>query len=205
MVTPKALASEIKAEFRAAEVDVEETVKDERSGGSVFVSLPEHGNLEAKKRSLRELAVSTQAFCLTPTGTLPTGYSRLRGVPVPEDFRQYQILVADTPGFRVAVVQRAHPGGGQIALWTGNEQVINEIGDVVRALATAAGHEVPTQAPSVPSLEGVGSERDVWDQAADLRAYRVVRETELREIARQAALKGVAMRREREAAKRAAG
>lgn len=192
-------------ELRAAEVDIEETVKDERSGGVVFVSLPDEGNLDAKKRSLRELAVSTPTYCLTAAGTLPPGYSRLRAVPSTPRLRGYHILVADTPGFRVAVVRRALPGGGFIALWSGNEQVVNEVGDVLRGLAAEAGHDVPSQAPSVPSLEGVGSEHDVWKQAADLRAYRVVREAELREIARQAALKGVAMRREREASKRAAG
>ncbi len=192
-------------ELRAAEVDIEETVKDERSGGAVFVSLPHQGNVEAKKRSLRELAVSTPTFCLTATGALPSGYSRLHLVAVPEGFGAYDLLVADTPGFRVAVVRRALPSGGFIALWTGNEQVINEIGDALRRLAQESGQDVPESAPSVPTLDGVDSERDVWDQAADLRAYRVVREAELREIARQAALKGVAMRREREAKKRAAG
>ncbi len=193
------------AELRAAEVDVEETVKDERSGGSVFVSLPDDGNLDAKKRSLRELAVSTPTYCLSSTGVLPPGYSRLRPVRTPEALRGYHILLADTPGFRVAVVRRPLPGGGFIALWTGNEQAINEVGDILRLLAVASGHQVPAAAPSVPPLDGVDSEHDVWKQAADLRAYRVVREAELREIARQAALKGVAMRREREANKRAAG
>lgn len=192
-------------ELRAAEVDVEETVKDERSGGAVFVTLPRDGNLEARKRSLRELAVSTPTFCLTPTGALPAGYSRLRAVPVDDRFRDYDLLLADTPGFRVAVVRRALPGGGFVALWTGNEQVVQEIGEMLRRFAHEAGHEVPDPAPSVPALDGVDSERDVWEQAADLRSYRVVREAELREIARQAALKGVAMRREREAKKRAAG
>ena len=118
---------------------------------------------------------------------------------------RYHILLADTPGFRVAVVRRRLRNGSSIALWTGNERAIIEIGETVRRMAEEAGHEVPSAAPEVPALEGVGSERDVWQQAADLRAYRVVREAELREIARQAALKGVAMRREREAKKRQAG
>ena len=115
------------AELRAAEVDVEETVKDERSGGAVFVSLPDQGNLDARKRSLRELAVSTPTYCLTPTGSLPAGYSRLHAVEVPAGYAEYGILVADTPGFRVAVLRRALPSGGFIALWTGNEQIINEL------------------------------------------------------------------------------
>jgi len=193
------------SELRAAEVDVEETVKDERSGGALFVSLPDPSNLETRKRSLRELAVSTPTFCLTPAGTLPAGFSRLRAVPEPEDLRNHEVMLADTPGFRVVIVRRGLPGGGWIGLWSGSEQVVAEVGDYLRAMAMAAGHEVPAPAPSVPSLDGVESERDVWQQAADLRAYRVVREAELREIARQAALKGVAMRREREAGKRAAG
>ncbi len=193
------------SELRAAELDLEETVKDERSGGVVFVTLPEGGGVEARKRSLRELAVSTPTFCLTVGGTLPPGYSRLRGVAQPTALRGYHILVADTPGFRVAVVRRELPGGGWIGLWTGNDRAVNEVSDLLRELSVEAGHEVPQPASAVPALDGVDSERDVWSQAADLRAYRVVREAELREIARQAALKGVAMRREREAKKRAAG
>jgi len=193
------------AELRAAEVDLEETVKDERSGGCVFVSQPLESEIEVRKRSLRELAVSTPTFCLTPTGSLPPGFSRLHAVLSTKQLQGYHILLADTPGFRVAVVRRRLPSGAWIALWTGNDRAIAEIGDVVRELALDAGVEVPAAAPDVPALEGVDSVRDVWSQAADLRAYRVVREAELREIARQAALKGVAMRREREAKKRAAG
>ena len=193
------------SELRAAELDLEETVKDERSGGVVFVTLPSGEGVEARKRSLRELAVSTPTFCLTSTGTLPPGYSRLHAVTEPEALRGYHVLVADTPGFRVAVVRRELPGGGWIGLWTGNDRAVNEVSDLMRQLCEDAGHEVPSAASAVPPLDGVDSERDVWTQAADLRAYRVVREAELREIARQAALKGVAMRREREAKKRAAG
>ena len=193
------------SELRQAEVDLEETVKDERSGGSVFVTLPPESEVETRKRSLRELAVSTPTFCLTPTGTLPPGFSRLHAVLSTKDLEDYHVLLADTPGFRVAVVRRRLPSGGWIALWTGNERAIAEVGRVVRALALDAGADAPEAASPVPVLEGVDCPRDVWNQAADLRAYRVIREAELREIARQAALKGVAMRREREAKKRAAG
>ncbi|MHC5009613.1 MAG: hypothetical protein ACYTG6_01545 [Planctomycetota bacterium] len=193
------------SELRAAEVDIEETVKDERSGGSVFLSLPNERDLENRRRTLRELAVVAPTFAFTPRPTLPPGLSRLRAVPAPEALRGYRFLLADTPGFRVAVVCRALPGGGFVGLWTGNEQAIDEIGTLFRFEAIGAGHDVPEPAPAVPPLEGVGSEKDVWSLAQDLRAYRVVREAELREIARQAALKGVAMRREREAKKRAAG
>ena len=72
--------------------------------------------------------------------------------------------------------------------------------------AVESGHDVPEPAPPVPALDGVFEETDVWRQAEDLRAYRVVREAELRDIARRAALKGVALRRARDGAdKRAAG
>ena len=53
-----------RAKLRAAEVDIEETVKDERSGGSVFVTLPRDQDLDARKRSLRELAVSTPRLAM---------------------------------------------------------------------------------------------------------------------------------------------
>ena len=44
---------------------------------------------------------------------------------------------------------------------------------------------------------GVASAAEVWKLAGDLRGLREVREGELREIARAAALRGVEMRRER--------
>jgi hypothetical protein len=192
-------------ELRAAEVDVEETVKDERSGGSVFLSIPSDRELEGRKPALRELATAAPTFGFTTAATLPPGLRRIRRVPRPDALRDHRFLLADTAGFRVAVVTRSLPGGGFIGLWTGNEQVIDEIGAVLRLEALEAGYEVPEPASAVPPLQGVGSSRDVWRQAEDLRAYRVVREAELREIARQAALKGVAIRREREAKNRAAG
>ena len=85
----------------------------------------------------------------------------------------------------------------------GHRQIIEEVRAVLAEAALAAGHDVPARASQVPDLEGIDSEKDVWAQAGELRAYRAVREAELREIARQAALRGVALRREREARKRA--
>ncbi len=194
------------SELRAAEVDIEETVKDERLGGSLFVSLPPSEGLNARARGLREMATAAPTFGFNP-GLRPAPTSRLgrvKQVPMPLNLRSYRFLLADTPGFRVAVVARALPGGGFIALWTGNARAINEIREVLGEAAVAAGHMVPDPAAAVPLLEDVETEEDVWEQAADLRAYRVVREAELREIARAAALRGVALRREREAKKRAA-
>ena len=45
-------------ELRAAEVDVEETVKDERLGGAVYLSLPDADDLPTRARGLRELAAA---------------------------------------------------------------------------------------------------------------------------------------------------
>jgi hypothetical protein len=196
------------SELRAAEVDVEDTVKDERTGGAVFLTLPkERAAHESRKRMVRELAgiVPTYAF-LASTGQT-TGLRRVRHVPAdarPEALDAYRVLLADTPGFRVAVVCRELPSGGFVGLWTGNEDAIEELGAVLRLAALEAGHEVPEPAPALPALEGVLDARDVWRQAEDLRAYRVVREAELRDIARRAALKGVALRRARDG-ERAAG
>ena len=191
-------------ELRAAEVDVEETVKDERLGGAVYLSLPHPDDLNGRARSIRELATAAPTFGFN--GSLrPLPASRLgrtTQVAMPLNLRSYRFLLADTPGFRVAVVARALPGGGFIGLWTGNEQVLAEMRDVLAASIDASGHDVPEPASAVPTLEGVDQEEDVWKIAADLRAYRVVREAELREIARAAALRGVALRREREEAKR---
>lgn len=191
-------------ELRAAEVDVEETVKDERLGGSVYMSLPHPDDLDSRARPIRELATAAPLFGFN--GSLrPLPASRLgRAIQVamPLHLRSYRFLLADTPGFRVAVVARALPGGGFIGLWTGNEQVLAEMRDVLASCVEAAGEDVPAPAAPVPELDGVDEAEDVWKLAADLRAYRVVREAELREIARAAALRGVALRREREEAKR---
>ncbi|MDA1193666.1 MAG: hypothetical protein O2894_00625 [Planctomycetota bacterium] len=189
------------AELRTAEVDVEDTVKDERLGGSVFLSLPHADELGTRARSLRELAAAATTFgfnaSLNPLPVARVG--RVRQVATPLHLRNYRFLLADTPGFRVAVVARALPSGGFIGLWTGEPTVLNEMRTVLAECAEAPGHSVPRAAPPVPVLDGVESERDVWKQAEDLRAFRVVREAQLREIARAAALRGVALRREREA------
>jgi len=192
-------------EFRAAEIDIEETVKDERLGGSCYLSLPQSDDLTSRARGLRELAAAAPCFGFNPSlrPAPATRLGRLKVVPMPLNLRSYRFLVADTPGFRVAVVSRSLPGGGFIGLWSGNEHVVEEVRGALARAADAAGHDVPDAAPAVPDLDGVDRAEDVWDLARDLRAHRVVREAELREIARAAALRGVALRREREAKRQA--
>lgn len=188
-------------EIRAAEIDVEETVKDERLGGCLFTTIPSAGELPGRARGLRELATATTAYGFHP-GTAPRISSRLgklRVLGLPDTLGGYRFLMADTPGFRVCVVQRALPGGGWIGLWSGNERVLEEIRSVLAPSIEAAGYETPAPAPDAPALDGIDSADDVWAQAKELRDYRVIRQAELREIARQAALRGVALRREREA------
>ncbi len=193
-------------ELRAAEIDVEETIKDERLGGSVYMSLPHPDDFATRARSIRELATAAPTFgfnaSLRPLPGPRVG--KLHQVAMPLSLRSYRFLLADTPGFRVAVVARALPGGGYVGLWTGNEQILAEMRDVLASSVEASSFEVPEAAAAVPTLEGVEAADDVWKQAAELRAYRVVREAELRQIARAAALRGVALRREREASRRAA-
>ncbi len=191
-------------ELRAAEVDVEDTVKDERQGGAVFLSLPHPDDLDSRARTIRELATAAPTFGFNASlRPLPASrLGRATQVATPLNLRSYRFLLADTPGFRVAVVARALPTGGFIGLWTGNEEALAEMRAVLARCVEAAGQDVPDAAASVPALEGVDEAEDVWKIAADLRAYRVVREAELREIARAAALRGVALRREREEAKR---
>jgi hypothetical protein len=188
------------AELRAAEIDLEETVADERAGGSLFVALPNPGELSARRARYRDLATAAAAYAFTEYDKVPVGYGKLHFVARPKSLRGWRILLADTPGFRVAVVSRPLRAGGFIGLWSGNPEVVNEIGAFLRAEAQAAGHDVPVAAAEVPALVGIGSEKDVWTQATQLRGLREVREGELREIARAAALRGVAMRRERQAA-----
>ncbi|MGE0193192.1 MAG: hypothetical protein AB7T63_14250 [Planctomycetota bacterium] len=193
-------------ERAATEADIEETVRDERAGGCVFVTLPTPEDLGERARALRELAGSAATFGLNPSlRPLPTQrLGRVRQVPLPLHLRGYRFLVADTPGYRVALVTRELPGGGWIGLWSGNDALVDELRAVLGEAVQAAGLLIPAASPPVPALDGIESEHDVWRQAAELRAYRSVREAELREIARQAALRGVQLRREREAQARSA-
>jgi hypothetical protein len=188
------------SELRAAEEDVIDTMKDERTGGSSFLAIPDRLELIERRGALRELALVAPTFLFAGEGPLPAGLTRMRRVVLPAELKGYRFVVADSPGFRVAVVARTLPGGGFVALWSGEPSVVEEVTQVLRAEALGAGHQVPAPAAPVPPLEGIASEADVWRQAADLRAYRVVREAQLRDIARAAALKGVAMRRARESA-----
>ena len=194
------------AEYAATVADIEDTVRDERLGGTVFTTLPQLEELGSVARGLRELAGSARTFGFNPSlRPLPAQrLGKVEQIPLPLHLRSYRFLLADTPGFRVLLISRTLPGGGWIALWSGNESLVAELRGVLSEAGRAAGHEVPEVAPEVPPLDGIDSAADVWQQAETLRAYRVVRERELREIARQAALRGVQIRREREAAKRAA-
>jgi hypothetical protein len=192
-------------ELLAAEEDILETVKDERTGGTIFAAVPDRIALIGLRRSLREAAMVAPSFLFAGDAPLPNGLTRLKRVPLTPELRGYRFLVADTAGFRVAVVARRLPGGGFVALWSGDERVLEEVTGLLRAVVAGAGYDVPEPASPVPPLEGIASERDVWRQANELRAYRVVREAELREIARAAALKGVQLRREREASEKRAG
>jgi hypothetical protein len=201
VVTSRSLLVLDPAELRSAEVDLEETVADERAGGSLFVSLPNPTELLERRNRYRELAASTAAFAFVD-GEPPAGFGRFRLVRRPKSLRGYRLVVADTPGFRVAVASRevSIPGGsGFVGLWTGDSDLVDEIAGRLREVARTEGHEVPDAAPAVPPLVGIEAESDVWRQATALRGLREVRESELREIARAAALRGVALRRERAA------
>lgn len=193
-------------ELRAAEIDLEDTVKDERQGGSVFVSLPGAAEMTSRARGLRELGsvASTFGFRARGAARVPTRLGRVEVIEAPANLQPYRFVLADTPGFRVALVSRALPGGGFVALWLGSGPAYQEVRDVLSCEALGQGLRVPGPSPEVPPLEEIDSEKAVWAKAKDLRDYRVVREAELREIARAAALRGVALRREREAKKRAA-
>lgn len=192
------------AELRAAELDLEETVADERGGGSLFVSLPMLHELTARRVRFRDLGSASSTFAFLDEDVHPVGFGKVRFARKPAGFRRWRVLVADTPGFRVALVSRALPGGGFIGLWTGNADMVNEVAALFRRAAEVAGHPVPAPASAVPTSLGLPDEADVWRQAATLRGQREVRESELREIARAAALRGVELRRQRAAALAAA-
>lgn len=191
-------------ELRAAELDLEETVADERAGGSLFVSMPSAQELTSRRVRWRDLGTAASGFAFLdafgPDASPPIGFGRFHFAPRPALLRKWRVLVADTPGFRVAILSRPLPRGGFIGLWTGNPDLVDEIAGLLRRTAAEAGHDVPAPASPVPPLLGISQEADVWRQAAQLRGLREARDTELREIARAAALRGVALRRQRAAA-----
>ena len=187
-------------EYAAAEVDMHDTVLDERLGGTVFGTMERPPTADERRRRLREMAGVSTTFGFLPVGSEPYGVGRVRQVRTPEQLRAYRFLVADVPGFRVALVSRALPGGGFLALWSGSPEVVNEVSHVLRRVAQIEGHAVPSRAAEVPERDVVSGEAALWKQAEELRAYRTVREAELRQIARAAALRGVELRRQRDAA-----
>ncbi len=84
------------SELRAAEVDIEETVKDERLGGAVYLSLPHADDLPTRARGLREVASAAQSFGFNPS-LRPAPSSRLgrmKQVPMPLNLRSYRFLLA---------------------------------------------------------------------------------------------------------------
>jgi hypothetical protein len=186
-------------ELLAAEVDIHDTVLDERLGGTVYGTIERPPTPDERRRRLREMAGAATAFGFLPVGAEPYGTGRVRQVRTPELLRGYRFVVADVPGFRVALVSRALPGGGFLALWSGSAEVLDEVTRVLQRVLQADGHAVPARAPAVPARDVVASSAELWKQAEELRAYRTVREAELRQIARAAALRGVELRREREA------
>lgn len=187
------------AEYEAAQSDIEETVRDERSGGCIFTTLPDLEELDERARSIRELAAVATTFGFhRATRPLPAQrLGRTRQLALPTHLSAYRFLVVDAPGFRVALIARELVGGAWAAFWTGDSGVVAELRNALAEVAAAAGHPVPERELSESPIEGLDAERDVWAQAELLRAHRVVREAELREVARQAALRGVELRRER--------
>src|SRR5512141_358928 len=65
------------AELRAAELDLEETVADERSGGSLFVSLPNVTELSARRVRYRDLAAASTGFAPVDPETTALGFGRV--------------------------------------------------------------------------------------------------------------------------------
>jgi len=193
------------AELRTAELDLEETVADERGGGTFFVSVPSLAELSAHRVRYRDLGSAATGFAFIEEDVHPVGFGKFHFVKKPAGLRRWRILVADTPGFRVALVSRPIPGGGFVGLWTGAPDLVDELAGFLRQSAQAAGHAVPPPAAPVPDSLGVEDEAEVWRQAAVLRGQREVRENELREIARAAALRGVELRRQRAMAAAAHG
>ena len=185
-------------EVEGAYVDIRDTVMDERLGGAVYGTMARPPNEDVRRRRLREMSGCASAYGFLPVGASPYGVGRVAQVRCPEALAGYELLVADVPGFRVALVTRRRPEGGSITLWTGTPELVDEVLGVLRRAAREDGHVLPAPAPAVPARDVVHSESEVWRQASELREYRTVREAELRQVARAAALRGVELRRERD-------
>lgn len=178
--------------------DIRDTVMDERLGGAVFGTMLRAPADCVRRQRLREMTGTASVYGFLPVGQGPCGISRMVQVRRPAHLRDYDFLAADVPGFHVALVTRKRPSGGSITLWTGSRELVDELlGELRRAIADD-GHAVPAPAPKVPARDIVASEAEVWAQAEEIRKQRVVREAELRQVARQAALRGVELRRERD-------
>src|SRR5438552_11428858 len=89
------------AELRSAELDLEETVADERAGGTLFVSLPNASEMGARRVRWRDLGNAAATFAFIGPDERPMGFGRVHFVPRPATLASHRILVADTPGFRV--------------------------------------------------------------------------------------------------------
>jgi hypothetical protein len=187
-------------EVASALEDIADTVLDERLGGSVFGTIQRPPAEDAARRRLREMSSQAAGFGFLPPGSAPYGVGRVRQVRTPQALADYQFLAADTPGFRVALVTRRMPNGRRIALWTGTPDLVDELLTALRRIARHDGHPVPGPAPIVPDRDAVSDDAEVWRQAEALRAHRAVREAELRQVARAAAMRGVELRRQRDGA-----
>src|SRR5205823_9731017 len=117
-----------------------------------------------------DLGNAAATFAFIGPDERPMGFGRVHFVPRPATLASHRILVADTPGFRVAIVSRSLPGGGFVGLWSGDPDLVDEIAAYLREEVRACGLSVPEPAPSVPALTGISSEQDVWRQATSLRA-----------------------------------
>jgi hypothetical protein len=185
-------------EVEGAYVDIRDTVMDERLGGAVYGTMARPPTEDVRRRRLREMSGCSTVYGFLPVGAAPYGVGRVAQVRSPDALAGYEFLVADVPGFRVALVTRRRAEGGSITLWTGTAELVDEVLGVLRRAARQDGHAVQPTAPAVPARDAVRSEAEVWRQAAELREYRSVRDAELRQVARAAALRGVELRRERD-------
>lgn len=87
------------AELRAAELDLEETVADERSGGAVFLSIPNPMEWASRRGRYRDIASSSATFAFIEPGATVKGFGKLVAVPRPRLIKGWRVFLADTPAF----------------------------------------------------------------------------------------------------------
>lgn len=179
-----------------AEREIERTLHDERPrfGGLYLSQIGDH--LYQRWTNYSALAWLMPVFAFTEHPQRQHPGDGVRFALAPDALDGFRVVLADTPGYRVAVIGFFVRKWG-VALWTGNPQVVNEVGGALRVAARESGHAPHPPAAEAPSDCGLRSEADVRRMANVAMSERAKAQEATRELCRQAAIQGAKDRRAR--------